>query len=485
MAKDYRPRLKRRQHQSDEPRQDAGSGRQRRDRPTLRGGKPKLKDNPRHQAESFETRDRSFDSDRPRRRPTQSGNEQRPNRRDRPDPGHRPKGRRDSETYSANHSYRDRSDQTQAGPRRISTNRTQPSRLRSDQPEGKLRRDRQERPDGRDFQGKREYRGRDDRDKKEYRETRTDQARPPKQESDSRSRAYPGDRRERNFQEQPPRRESERRDRSGDRYDTEPVTPIVENDESDLIFGRHPVLSALENQRQVNRIWVVSQLRYDPRFHSVLLQAKAEGVVIDEVEHRRLDQIAGYGKHQGIAAQVAPYTYIDFDALLTQAFAVTDQPVLLAADGITDPHNLGAIIRTAEALGGQGLIIPQRRAVGVTSTVAKVAAGALENFSIARVVNLNQSLELLKQAGFWIYGLSQTASKPMCNLEFSGPVVLVIGAEDTGISLLSQRYCDQLISIPMQGKTPSLNASVATGMALYEVFRQRWQQTRQLTTWQR
>jgi 23S rRNA (guanosine2251-2'-O)-methyltransferase len=464
MAKDYRPRLKRRQQQSDEPRQDSNAGRQRRDRPTLRGGKPKLRDTPRRQSESFETRDRSFDADRPRRRPTQGGSEPRPSRRDRPDPGYRPKGRHDSETYSANPSYRDRSDQTQTPPRRTPTKRAQPSRLRSDQPEGKLRRDRQERPEGRNFQGKRDYRerdNRDQRDQKEHRETRTYQERPPKRESDNR--AY-----------------------SSDRHDAEATGPIVENDESDLIFGRHPVLSALENQRQVNRIWVVAQLRYDPRFHSVLLQAKAEGVVIDEVEHRRLDQIAGYGKHQGIAAQVAPYTYVDLDALLAQAFAASDQPVLLAADGITDPHNLGAIIRTAEALGGQGLIIPQRRAVGVTSTVAKVAAGALENFSIARVVNLNQSLELLKQAGFWIYGLSQTASKPMCNLEFSGPVVLVIGAEDTGISLLSQRYCDQLISIPMQGKTPSLNASVATGMALYEVFRQRWQHTHhQLTTWQR
>uniref|UniRef100_B8HJN1 RNA methyltransferase, TrmH family, group 3 n=1 Tax=Cyanothece sp. (strain PCC 7425 / ATCC 29141) TaxID=395961 RepID=B8HJN1_CYAP4 len=242
--------------------------------------------------------------------------------------------------------------------------------------------------------------------------------------------------------------------------------------DSDLIYGRHTLLAALESERQLNRIWVVNQLRYDPRFHSLLLQAKAAGVVIDEVDYLRLDQITAHAKHQGIAAQVAPYSYLELDTLLENIQGL-DHPVLLAADGITDPHNLGAIIRTAEALGAQGLVVPQRRAVGITSTVAKVAAGALEHFAVARVVNLNQALEQLKAAGFWIYGMAATAAKPIYSVEFSGPVVLVVGAEGTGLSLLAQRYCDQLVSIPLLGKTPSLNASVATGMALYEIFRQR------------
>lgn len=244
--------------------------------------------------------------------------------------------------------------------------------------------------------------------------------------------------------------------------------------DTDLIYGRHTVLSALESQRRLNRIWIVPQLRYDSRFHSLLLQAKAAGTVIDEVDYRRLDQLTQQANHQGVTAQIAPYAYSDLDTLIAQAKAETDQPVLIAADGITDPHNLGAIIRTAEALGAQGLVIPQRRAVGITSVVAKVAAGALESFTVARVVNLNQALEQLKTSGFWIYGMAATGSHEIHAINFTGPIVLVIGAEGSGLSLLTQRHCDRLVSIPLQGKTPSLNASVAAGMALYEICRQRW-----------
>jgi 23S rRNA (guanosine2251-2'-O)-methyltransferase len=242
---------------------------------------------------------------------------------------------------------------------------------------------------------------------------------------------------------------------------------------ADLIYGRHSVLAALEGQRYLNRIWIMPRLRYDPRFHSLLLQAKASGAVIDEADQRRLDQITQGANHQGIAAQVAPYEYLDLADLIGRAKATTDQPVLIVADGITDPHNLGAIIRTAEAIGAQGLVIPQRRAVGVTSTVVKVAAGALETFPVARVVNLGRALEELKEAGFWIYGTAATASQPADTVQFSGPTVLVIGSEGEGLNLLTQRCCDVLISIPLQGNTPSLNASVAAGMVLYEVFRQR------------
>ncbi|MBE9004111.1 23S rRNA (guanosine(2251)-2'-O)-methyltransferase RlmB [Fortiea sp. LEGE XX443] len=250
-------------------------------------------------------------------------------------------------------------------------------------------------------------------------------------------------------------------------------SPVLKNpQDSDLIYGRHPVLSALENQRELNRIWVTSRLRYDPRFHNLLLQAKDSGTVIDEVEPKRLDQITEGANHQGIAAQIAPYSYIELPDLIAKAKSVND-PVIVVAEGITDPHNLGAIIRTAEAIGAQGLVMPQRRAVGITSTVVKVAAGALENFDVARVVNLSRALEELKEAGFWIYGTAATGSEPIHTVRFSGPVVLVIGSEGEGLSMLTQRACDVLVSIPLQGKTPSLNASVAAGMALYEVYRQR------------
>lgn len=253
-------------------------------------------------------------------------------------------------------------------------------------------------------------------------------------------------------------------------------TPPLEED-SDLIYGRHPVLSALENQRDLNRLWITARLRYDPRFHSLVLQAKENGTVIDEVEPKRLDQITHQANHQGIAAQVAPYAYKDLGELIQQAKSKSDQPVIVAADSITDPHNLGAIIRTAEAIGAQGLIIPQRRAVGITSTVMKVAAGALETFSVARVVNLARALEELKTAGFWIYGTAATASQPLHTVQFTGPIVLVVGSEGEGLSLLTQRCCDVLVTIPLLGNTPSVNASVAAGMALYEVYRQRWLNT--------
>lgn len=259
-----------------------------------------------------------------------------------------------------------------------------------------------------------------------------------------------------------------------EQVNTQPTPLTNTEEETDLLYGRHPVLAALENQRQLNRVWLIPQLRYDPRFHSLLLRAKANGTVIDEVEPRRLSQITEGANHQGIAAQVAPYPYKDLGELIKKAKSTTDQPVLLVCEGLNDPHNLGAIIRTAEALGAQGLVIPQRRAVGVTSTVMKVAAGALETFPIARVVNLTRALEELKAAGFWIYGTTADTGNLLHTVEFTGPVVLVVGSEGNGLSLLTQRCCDVLVSIPLQGKTPSLNASVAAAMTLYETYRQRW-----------
>ncbi|KHG40569.1 hypothetical protein OA07_16670 [Aphanizomenon flos-aquae 2012/KM1/D3] len=251
---------------------------------------------------------------------------------------------------------------------------------------------------------------------------------------------------------------------------------ITSTEETDLIYGRHPVLTALENERSINRLWITTRLRYDPRFHHLILQAKDNGAVIDEVEPMRLDQITGRANHQGIAAQIAPYAYIELEDLIAKSKSITD-PVIVVADGITDPHNLGAIIRTAEAIGAHGLVIPQRRAAGITSTVVKVAAGALETFPVSRVVNLGRALEQLKEQGFWIYGTAVTGSEPLQSVKFSGPVVLVVGGEGEGLGMLTQRSCDVLVSIPLQGKTPSLNASVATGMALYEIYRQKSQNT--------
>lgn len=254
-------------------------------------------------------------------------------------------------------------------------------------------------------------------------------------------------------------------------YGDRPENPL---EDSDLIYGRHSVLAALEGDRQLNRIWITPRLRYDPRFHNLINTTKAKGCVVDEVEPRRLSQITQGANHQGVAAQVAPYEYLDLADLIAQAKKRSQHPVIVVTDGIVDPHNLGAIIRTAEAIGAQGLVLPQRRAAGITSTVLKVAAGALENFAVARVVNLRQALEELKASGFWIYGLTADAEKSLHTVDYTGPIAVVIGSEGKGLSLLTQANCDFLLSIPLQGKTPSLNASVAAAMSLYEVFRQRW-----------
>jgi 23S rRNA (guanosine2251-2'-O)-methyltransferase len=254
---------------------------------------------------------------------------------------------------------------------------------------------------------------------------------------------------------------------------TLPANLQDDSSENDFVYGRHSVLAVLESKRQINRIWVTNRLHYDPRFHSWLNQAKAHGAVIDEVDLKRLDRLSDGANHQGIIAQVAPHEYIDLDELIELAKSKTKDPVIVIADSIVDPHNLGAIIRTAEAMGAQGLVIPQRRAVGITSAVMKVAAGALEHFAVARVVNLSRALEQLKEAGFWIYGTTAQSSNLIHSVDCKRALGLVVGSEGEGLSLLTQRHCDLLVSIPLTGKTPSLNASVAAAISLYEIYAQR------------
>ncbi|MFM1842469.1 MAG: hypothetical protein RLZZ490_1205 [Cyanobacteriota bacterium] len=253
--------------------------------------------------------------------------------------------------------------------------------------------------------------------------------------------------------------------------------PLEDTDQAqealDLLYGHHAVLAALDGDRQLNRIWITPHLRHDIRYRTKLQEAKAKGAVIDEVDNLRLNQITHGANHQGIAAQVAPYHYWELADLITDAKAKSQAPVLVIIDSITDPHNLGAIVRTAEAFGAHGMVLPQRRVAGITSTVMKVAAGALEHFPVARVVNLSRALETLKESGFWIYGTVAGKHTALHQTDMREPMGLVIGSEGEGLSLLTQRHCDHLITIPLAGKTPSLNASVAAAIALYEIFRQR------------
>jgi 23S rRNA (guanosine2251-2'-O)-methyltransferase len=262
-----------------------------------------------------------------------------------------------------------------------------------------------------------------------------------------------------------------------------PAPEIAEEEVNDYLYGKHSVFTAIEKERQINKIWVLSKLRHHPSFFTLIDQAKSNGTVVDEVDAQRLSYLANGGNHQGIVAQVAPHDYLEIEELITRALAATDSPIIVVADGITDPQNLGSIVRTAEALGAQGVVIPQRRAVGITSTVLKVAAGALEHLPVARVVNLSRALGQLKEAGFWIYGTMAEAEQAIHTVDFTDrrPVVLAIGSEGDGLSLLTQKGCDHLVSIPLKGKTPSLNVANAAAMCLYEISRQRLSNTLRLS----
>ena len=242
----------------------------------------------------------------------------------------------------------------------------------------------------------------------------------------------------------------------------------------DLIWGRHATQAALETGRPIHRIWCTPEMRSAAKFLQLLREAKACGVLVEEVTWARLGQITGGSVHQGIALQTAAAETLDLSTLIEGCSDLGESPLLLALDGVTDPQNLGAVVRSAEAMGAHGVVLPQRRSAGLTGSVAKVAAGALEHLPVARVVNLNRSLETLKDAGYRVIGLAAEGDVTITDVDFSGPLVLVTGSEDQGLSLLTRRHCDQLVRIPLRGITPSLNASVATALCVYEVARRNW-----------
>jgi 23S rRNA (guanosine2251-2'-O)-methyltransferase len=243
---------------------------------------------------------------------------------------------------------------------------------------------------------------------------------------------------------------------------------------SDLIWGRHSVLATLEGERPIHRVWCTSEMRFSSRFLQLLRDAKASGVLVEEVTWARLGQITGGAVHQGIVLQPAAADSLDLPTLIEGCRGIGEPALLIAVDGLTDPQNLGAIVRSAEALGAHGMVLPQRRNAGLTGSVAKVAAGALEHLPVARVVNLNRSLDALKQEGYRVIGLAEQGNVSLEEADLDGPLVLVTGSEGDGLSMLTRRSCDQLVRIPLRGTTPSLNASVATALLLYEVARRGW-----------
>lgn len=240
---------------------------------------------------------------------------------------------------------------------------------------------------------------------------------------------------------------------------------------SEQIEGRNAVLEAFRSGRFVDKLFVLNGCQDGP-VRSILREAKKSDAIVNFVEKERLDQLSETGTHQGVIAQVAAYDYSTVEDILEVARKKGEPPFIFLLDNIEDPHNLGAIIRTANLAGAHGVIIPKRRAVGLTATVARTSAGALNYTPVAKVTNLGNTIESLKKEGMW-FVCADMGGQPMYGLDLTGPMGLVIGNEGEGVSKLVREKCDFIASIPMKGDIDSLNASVAAGVLAYEIVRQR------------
>ena len=237
------------------------------------------------------------------------------------------------------------------------------------------------------------------------------------------------------------------------------------------IEGRNAVAEAFRSGRPIDRLFVLDGCQDGP-VKTIIREAKKGDIPIQFVKKERLDQISGTGKHQGVIAYAAAYEYAEVEDILNAAGEKNEPPFLILLDGIEDPHNLGAIIRTANLAGAHGVIIPKRRAAGLTAVVAKTSAGALNYTPVARVTNLTAAMEELKQKGIW-FVCAAMDGELMYRQNLTGPIGLVIGNEGSGVSRLVREKCDYIASIPMKGDIDSLNASVAAGVLAFEIVRQR------------
>ncbi|MCT8976529.1 23S rRNA (guanosine(2251)-2'-O)-methyltransferase RlmB [Clostridium sp. CX1] len=240
----------------------------------------------------------------------------------------------------------------------------------------------------------------------------------------------------------------------------------------DIIEGRNAVIEALRSDRTIEQI-LIANGDISGSVNVILGLAKEKNVVVKYVDRRKLDQMSETGAHQGVVAQVTPYKYFEVEDILKYAEDKGENPFIVILDEIEDPHNFGSIIRTAETCGAHGIIIPKRRNVGVTPTVYKTSAGAIEYMKIAKVTNLNSTIDKLKEKGIWVYGADMAGEDFCFEANLSGPVALIIGSEGKGILKLTKEKCDALIKIPMVGKISSLNASVAGGILMYEILKQK------------
>jgi 23S rRNA (guanosine2251-2'-O)-methyltransferase len=250
--------------------------------------------------------------------------------------------------------------------------------------------------------------------------------------------------------------------------------PQVDSQREDIIEGRNAVIEALKSDRTIEQI-LISNGEGHGSINVVYALAKEKGIVIKEVDRRKLDQLSVTGAHQGVIAFVTPYNYCEIEDILCYAKEKGEEPFIIILDEIEDPHNFGSIVRTAEVCGAHGIIIPKRRNVGVTPIVYKTSAGAVEYMKISKVTNINATIDTLKKKGIWIYGAHMDGKSYCFQNNFTGPVALVIGSEGKGISKLTKEKCDVLVKIPMKGNITSLNASVAAGIIMYEILKQKIQ----------
>jgi 23S rRNA (guanosine2251-2'-O)-methyltransferase len=248
----------------------------------------------------------------------------------------------------------------------------------------------------------------------------------------------------------------------------------------DRLTGIHAVREALESGRALERI-VIARGRHGDRLEEIVTKARERGVPVRFEERAIVDRLAGTPQHQGVVAMAAAKHTLDLEDLLKNTTEGGSAPGLLVVlDGVEDPHNLGAVIRSALAAGASGIILPDRRAAGLNETVARAAAGALEHLPVARVVNIARAMEQLKEAGYWTVGLDERAERKHSDVDYKGAVAIVLGGEGAGLHELVRKRCDFLVSIPTTGPVRSLNVSVAAGVVLFEAVRQRQAQSKSM-----
>ena len=241
--------------------------------------------------------------------------------------------------------------------------------------------------------------------------------------------------------------------------------------ETTLYEGRNAVMELLRAGRTVDKLFVAPD--QNGRMADIIAMARQTGAVVTQVDRRKLDAMSETGVHQGVIAQAAAHAYVSLDDILQTAADRGEAPLILICDGLTDPHNLGAVIRSAETAGAHGVVIPKRRSVGLTATAAKASAGAIEHIGVARVTNLAAAIDELKEKGVWIFGADAGGDRQLYDADFVGSAAIVIGSEGNGLSRIVRDKCDFIVSIPMKGKVNSLNASAAAAVLLYEAVRQR------------